>query len=374
MKYAAAVPAEGDLKLYLTITFCIIAAVLTLFVLVRFAGRRRPLPLKCTGLKPERVGAAELGYIISGQVSRRDVAALLLKWLCDGTVNADVAADDIYLFKGNADIKSAPLYEQMLYNELFRERDTLPLSRLSQLCPRAVKETEKRIALSFESLSARVFSRPFLIMQDAVTFAAAFPLTLAAGVCINDLIALPWLSALLAACVFVAAYSLNSAYCKLKSLSEINSKSDLRPKFILWTILMIAFMSAAGILCALSPRFGFYAFAGVCADIVIVPTTPYFRKYTEKGERERAEIDSLAAFFANPGRNLEKLAYRFDTIDSYFFEMLPYAWRLGLANIWLKQLYLSPGQFPPSLSCYNGTGASFPIVFTHIMHIMKALQ
>ena len=339
----------------------IIIAVFALRLIIPKINKTKPglAPQSVITLPPENVYPPEIGYILKQCIIDHDVTAIFVQWICSGAVTVEPGNNlsDTYLIKNGID-KASPLYQILIYNELFRNKDKIPLSKITSAYPKIVSDTKKRIAVKYDEMNTRILSKPVMILQDAVMCAAAFPFALLIGYGVNAALNTLWLSALIGAAVFFAGYYLNTRYCKMiryrrayNSEENKNRKNEYR-KLEKRTLYILTAEAAAfyGVLIGAYFVFGKDGFLSVFAFAAAITgwaCTPPIERLSERGAQLFSELNSFKNFMKNISAFREKAEFRFHSEPGYFNLVLPYAYAMGVSNAWLNtEIYADKAALP----------------------------
>lgn len=349
-------------EFFIKICAGIIIAAAALRLVVMRIKREKPglAPLRVITLPPEGVYPCETGYILRQYTDARDIASIFVQWMCDGSVIIEKGdgLNDTYLVKNKLD-KSAPRYQILIYNELFRHTDKIPLALITSIYPSILKDTAKRIFIKYDEKHTRIFSKPIMIMQDAVLCAAAFPTALLIGLGVNESLDTLWLSALIGAAVFFAAYYLNARHCKTVRLKKAAKRSvdknqvkrlyrlekKARRLWLAGTVVLYAAVCSA---CILVYEYGILSVLAAITDIAALCIASKLESRSELGLKLRDELYSFKNYMANASAYSEKAEFRFNTEPGYYYRLLPFAYVLGVSNSWLNMsIYGDKKLLPP---------------------------
>lgn len=305
-------------------------------------------PQSVVTLPPEGVYPAEIGYILKHCIIDHDIAAIFARWMCDGTVGVEQGKNltDTYLIKNKID-KNSPRYQILIYNEIFRNTDRISLDKITSAYPNLVSDTKKRIALKYDEKRTRILSKPIMILQDAVMCAAAFPFAFLVGYGVNANLGAVWLSALIGAAVFLAAYYLNTVFCMMMRYKKAYDFEENKPKKTEYkrlekkTLYFLTAVAAAfyGVLIGTYFVFGkdgFLSFFAVITTLAGWLCSPTIERLSERGTELTAELNSFKNYMKNTSAFREKAEFRFHSEPNYFNLVLPYAYSMGVGGSWLN--------------------------------------
>jgi len=288
---------------------------------------------------PEGISPAELGYIIDGISDKNDLVSLIIYFAHQGYLTItplDEKGKDFMLTKLKDIPESGKTYEMTFFNGLFESAlsGSVKLSDLgedfypsfvaakSQLQQEFIQKRENRI-FALSSIAARVGAFAIVILGVAAAFTLIGFLTGTGEIAAFSLIVLiPMLLSYLISCwdydkKYIrkrATQTMTLIVSVLLLLIAVGASFAL----IYWNTghliasLMLAFLVAAGF-----------------------PATRYMKRRTKRGAMLLGKILGFKEFIRVA--EVDRIQKLVDQNPSYFYDVLPYAYVLGLSKKWAKK-------------------------------------
>mgnify|MGYP001168699996 CR=1 FL=1 len=369
---------QGELNYDWTfwIMYGVAAAALILLVLFWFRFGRDPKHVQTVEFEPpEGITPAELGYIIDGVSDRQDLVSLIIYFAHKGYLTieeADEKGRDFIIRKTRDLPEDSKTYEQTFFNGLFLcgESGKVRISELGeefypsfaaarqQLQDEFIKKKENRI-FALSSIAAR-----------AAAYGVAAAAILVAGLLV---------------CVFAGSFRymiLPAVITGLTLVSYAISCSEYDKKYIrkkttkTATMLMSFILLAAAMV--ITFLFIYMNTANMLAPVLLIITeglglwaTRYMRKRTRHGAEMLGKILGFREFIrvAETDR-IKKMA---ESDPGYFYDILPYAYVLGLSKKWVKK-FENIAVEPPSwyYSDYRGQPFTAFVFLSSMNHCTSA--
>lgn len=308
---------------------------------------------------PEGITPAELGYIIDGVSDKNDLVSLIIYFAHKGylTISPVDENDKDFILTKLTDLpESSKTYEHTFFNGLFENSlsGTVRLTELgeafypsfsaakSQLQEEFIQNKENRI-FALSSIAARFGAFAIIMLSIAGVFAMIGFLTGSFEVGIFSLATLiPLFMSYLISC---------SEYDK----KYIRKKTTRTITMIVSTILLIAGVGTAfGIVYYYSD----HIFAAVLVSALAVagyPATRYMKRRTKKGAALLGKILGFKEFIRVA--EVDRIKKLVEQNPAYFYDVLPYAYVLGLSKKWAKK-FENIALEPPTW--YTGTYVNRP--------------
>jgi uncharacterized membrane protein YgcG len=312
---------------------------------------------------PQGMTPAEAGYVIDGCVDNKDVVALILAWADRGYLDIVQADKDEFSFVKKREPEGLKGYERAMFDKMFGSVDTVSLSSLKYSFYTTMEATKTAVTNYFEgSKERRVFTKasktargwmgvitmlPVVVMlfrslyRDADLIMAAIVTAIAAG-----LIALP---------VFMLVRLLE----KWRS-----TKPGRRAGMLIASLLLLAAVIALYII-VMPEKMKALAAATAAATLALLGFTVVMRKRTEPGNKWFGQLLGFKEFIDKAEK--DRILALVEQNPSYFYNVLPYAYVLGVTDRWAKN-FESIGIQPPNwYHGYYGSPMFNAIVFTSLM-------
>lgn len=343
---------------------------------------------------PEGLTSADVGYVIDGITEDRDVISLLMYWASKGYLKiVEIAPDDKQLKKEEAakakarqknrklpiptrdlllvrlsDLpETAQSYEQLMFDALFRKGDRIRVSELNGKFYTTVNDTKKRIDNRFTTTGQRVFRPANKMATDACCCLSAIPLTLLGAFATYYRTYEFGASIVVGVFLFISVYLVAVAWNSIMKRWLSEKASSRRGTVIVFAVI-------AGLLCVLDVGAAWPFFGGmgiICAvcSLFIMLIAPLFRARTELGLKWTGHILGLRRFIERAEKDrLEQLVAG---NPEYFYNILPFAYVLGITDIWASRfegIALPPPSWYGGMDSGSFTTAYFTSALLQDMH------
>lgn len=324
----------------------IAAAMGVLYLLMR--PRHKPVITVEFG-PPAGLTSADVGYVIDGITETRDVISLLIYWASRGylkivEIAAPAAADDEKRKKkprsaGVVFVKlkdlptNAKEYEKLMFDKLFENGPRVSTNELRYNFAQTISDTKKRIDHQFTEPDNRIFTPVSKIVSDVCSGLAALPPALMAAVSGYYETYEVILAAFAGVFLFIFGYVFAAMTARLiftwrSSLKQARRGSVIACAAVLGTDYVLTFFGCFRV-------FGWWGLAVLGLSACLLLLAPFFRGRTERGLKLLGQILGLRRFIERAEKDrLEMLAA---DDPSLFYDVLPYAYVLGISDTWARQ-------------------------------------
>ena len=274
---------------------------------------------------------ADVGYIIDKTVNTEDIASLVIYWAEKGFLNIIEDGKKTYLQKTGKEF-SGKMYEKSLFNAIFAgktENDKVDIKKIGFSISETVGTTKKSIAIENEHLFNRSAISLRGVMAVLVAVAVWLALILVNAQNVKDMLSLLCLFVGLGIGVFL--FMLASFADKKYTQKKVHKNLNRLAYFL--------FMAGVLIMCIVSydpvcdPFFTVFLAFGllVFASILILK----MNVRSDEGCRELGDILGLKEFIEVAEKSrLEALV---KDNPQMFYQILPYAYVLGVYDEWCKK-------------------------------------
>ena len=318
---------------------------------------------------PEGMTPAETGYIIDGHTDTKDITALLIYWADKGYMSIEEIDKKNFRF-----IKLKPLppgsrsFEESLFDDLFKNRDQVDTSELKFKFAESLKFAKKDVTEFFrENPESRIFTRKSRWARGFISFM----ILLTAGLTIWKLVS--EMSSETAPSLILAGIGGVMIMVNAGLIQLLLDKWNTLGRFFRVFLLMLAPLPllAATLIALLltlsTPQLPGLILAALVSIAGLTILSFIARKRTERGTLLFGKILGLKDFINRA--ELDRIKMLVDENPQYFYNVLPYAYSLGLSEKWAKNFndIVTP---PPSW--YSGSSSSripfTPVLFTHSLN------
>ena len=342
-------------------------SVIAAFLLWFFLGRDRRVYPTVEFYPPDGMTPAEAGYIIDGDVDDKDVTALLLYWADRGFIQiVEEGHDDFSLIKLK-DIEGGRSYEKHMFNQLFKNREAVSAHSLKQTFYTTMVNTKSGVRLWFESAKARnVFTKASKKARKSMQYLTMLPVAYVlfmyifrdGGELFFSLIAALLVGWLLSLPVFM----LVDVFEKWRSTPPGKRMARLITFAVVFIVLFALYVFFVPLIFTVSMDFAVLSItlASVAATLLMLPLAVVMRKRTEQGTKWFGQLLGFRTFIEKAEKDrIERLV---EENPAYFYNVLPYAYVLGVTDIWARK-FEGIGVKPPDWYTGYAPGRTFSAIW-----------
>ncbi len=306
---------------------------------------------------PDGLNSAEVGYIIDGTVDNRDVVSLIVYWADKGYLSIKELSKGKFELTKLKDLEpGAKAFERHMFDGLFKDGPSVTTTELTNKFYKTFESTKSMVKMSFASHKREVFTQKSMRVMPWITFLSCLPVIIALimafsrrgeGYMFGLLAGIPLGFGLLIPQYIII--NLMRAWRGVKS-------AGLKLFFALIFWALCAFLLVVITLGNSYEKA--MPFAAIAASGIIGLCAVFIRKRTPQGVEWAGKIMGLRNFIATA--ESERLQTLVNENPSYFYNVLPYAYVLGITDLWIRNfegIVLQPPQW------YYGRGAFTPILF-----------
>ena len=293
---------------------------------------------------PAGMTSAEVGTIIDGVANDGDVISLILDWGRRGRlIIRDEKEDGLYLDKKEDLEPSARRYERTMFNKLFKNRESVKIDNLKYSFYTTVQNTEKAVDKYFHSKTRRLYTESSEIMQIVAGALSFFP-TLIFTVMVTYHATYQWAIPLFYGAVEVVPIILLAALLSYMENKKYMHRWYTRILLFVVAAILFAFPSIMAIYTAgsLNVSVG-YAIIVIMMNVLVLAETVFMKKRTPYCNEMLGQILGLRNFIIVAEE--DRLKMLVEENPYYFYDILPFAYALGLTNVWnehFKNLTIEP--------------------------------
>ena len=323
----------------------IISGIFTIIMATVFFlfGKDDPLVESVEFHAPSGMTSAEVGVIIDGIANDGDVVSLILDWGRRGLINIVDEEESLTLVK-KADLEpTARSYERVMFDKLFSNGNEVDIESLSEVFYTTIHRVEKMLDKYFDSNKRRLFTRRSVALQSAMTILSFIPIGVASFMLYyNYYYDLP-LSFIWVAidAITIVAFSSIMVYLDNKRYMH-----KWYTKTLLYVLSLVLFTIPVIILVFITVRTHtsiWFSFVCILFNIVVIVITRFMKKRTDYGNQVLGQVIGLRNFIIVAEE--DRLQELVDENPYYFYDILPFAYALGLTDVWndhFKKLTIQP--------------------------------
>lgn len=330
---------EEPMRVVILISAATAAAMAVLLLMRRRRLERYPVTVEVE--PPEGLTPADVGYVIDGLVEDRDVVALLIYWADKGYIRiVEIAPDkpgrkvkDMLFVKIQNLPADANDYEHLMFDAIFEKDVRVSTRDLQNTFYKTLQQTKKRIKRKYADGPNRIFVRLGEFFSDLCCALAALPAALLGAI---EAYAFTFEAIAAIVCgvfLFILGYILAGVYCRIVKSARSERRKTKRLRIVLLVVFAVLYLGILSLSAA--SVVGLWAFLPVICSLFLAWIAPKFIRRTELGAMYLAKILGLRRFIERAEKpRLEMLAQQ---NPEYFYNVLPYAYVLGVSDVWSRQ-------------------------------------
>ncbi|MGI5850177.1 MAG: DUF2207 domain-containing protein [Christensenellales bacterium] len=363
-------PAAGwSTVIYIVSGICVLTAI----ILWAALGRDNRIFPTVEFYAPDGMTPAEAGYVIDGCVDDKDVISLLLFWADKGYLKInEKEKNDFELVKVRSLPEDAKSYEKSMFEKLFYNRDAVYISSLKQSFYITMESTKTSVTNYFESgKHRRVFTEASKKARAAMGIITMIPIALVIFFgCYGETDSIIWsigLAVFIGWIISLPVFMLVSVFEKWRSTPKAKRLFKL-----IFSVVVLAVVFAIYIF---GVPYYFDADSNIDSLSVTVVTaastllmgilTIIMRKRTKQGAEWFAKLLGFKNFIEKAEK--DRILRLVEENPSYFYNVLPYAYVLGVTDKWAKNFEGIGIQPPVWYSGYYGMHTFNTIIFASYM-------
>jgi uncharacterized membrane protein YgcG len=306
---------------------------------------------------PDGLNSAEVGYIIDGVVDNRDVVSLIVYWADKGYLSIkELSKGKFELTKLKDMGPEAKAFELHMFDGLFRKGPSITTTQLNNKFYKTFESTKSMVKMSFASHEREVFTQKSLSVMPWVTLLSCLPVIIAVVLGFSRM-GEGGMFALLAGIPLGLAL-LIPQYIVINLMRAWRGVKNAGLKLFIVLIFWALFAVLLVIITLGNSYEKAMPFTAIAASGIIGLCAVFIRKRTPQGVEWAGKIIGLRNFIATA--ESDRLQTLVNENPHYFYNVLPYAYVLGITDMWIKNfegIALQPPQW------YYGQGPFTPILF-----------
>lgn len=311
---------------------------------------------------PDGLDSASVGYVIDGSVENKDILSLIIDWANRGFLKIHDRSEGFQLEKlKDMDVENSRGYERVFFDAIFPSdvtmvgEDDLKTGEVAK----ALNTAKHKLTSSFHNdPKRRIYTNTSVALQIMMLIMIALPsacFTLLSAYAKYETMSLAW------------PYGIPSFLLLISCVPWIIL---MRKRYVLkksvFLILTMVLVLLNGIFIALNAFLQVVlgcnilgiALIGVITAILILLMI-FMDKRTKQGNRWLGQILGLKEFIISCEKDQIELLAKDDPMS--FFAVLPYAYVLGISDVWVKKF---ESIIIPAPGWYQGTGYNGDVFMT----------
>ena len=311
------------------LAFCLalVIAIIILFILKR---RKSPIVEVVEFSAPDGITPTEAGYINDGKITGDDISALIVYWANKGYLKLDNTDEKLINIVKIKDLpEDAKKHEKILFEALFKEADeinSVELDSIGDAGFRCKESAEQECAKYFNKKPEKVFS----VFAGLGIILPILPVirTLFCGAITTAMLALVTL------CVLISG----AATINIDDVYKLKDKFSKKKYWTLQIFLIIAIF--APLICItflIEPYFDPFGarYYSLIVPILLLVTFPLLERYTESGREILGKTRGLKNYIKLAEK--DKMEALVHDNPSLFYQILPYAYVLGVSDVYMNK-------------------------------------
>ncbi len=311
---------------------------------------------------PDGLTPSEVGYVIDGVVDDRDVVSLIVYWADKGCLSiTEIDKKTFKLQKLRELDQNARHYERVMFDGLFGSGSTVTTDELKNTFYTTFRSVKSMVTGWFESPKRRVFTKKSMSAMPWLTFLTTLPFIIALTVTFTRF-DIELLFAVVFA-VMVGIGLLIPSYILIGLMRSWRGVKNRGVKLFFGLLFWAVFAAVFVLIVASMAYEPLLPWAGVAASVITGLCAVFVRKRTDKGVEWLGKILGLKNFITLAER--DRILQLVEENPNYFYNVLPYAYVLGVTDKWVKdfeQIAIEPPNW------YYGHGSFTPMLFVLAMH------
>ena len=354
---------------------------ITAFVLWILFGRDKKIYPTVEFYPPDGLSPAEVGYINDGYADNKDIVALLMYWADQGCIRIEEQDRGDFAIIWRAPLPdTAPPYERTMFGELFASGSLVLLSSLKRTFYTSVNAAKKGVTDSFAKSDARrVFTRQSKKARGIMAVLTMLPIAFAVfayafnvtGEFLNAVFIAFMIGWLIGLPVLMLAHCLekwHSTQPAKRMITLVLSIVVLTVVLLLYAILVPVFSNAADPLAMVLTTL-----LTCVSTVIMIVLAVIMRKRTEQGDSWLGRIRGFKRFIEAAEK--DRILRLVEQNPGYFYNILPYAYVLGVTNKWAKNFEEIAVQPPDWYSGRRAFHSFNAMVFaSQLSHSMAGFQ
>ncbi len=326
---------------------------------------------------PDGMTSAEAGYVIDGCVDDKDVVSLILYWADKGYLRIDEKEkNEFELVQLKYLDEDAKPYEKTMFSKLFREGNAVALSSLKYSFYTTMAATKTGVSSYFESVKEKqLFTKQSKRARAFMGLATMLPIALALFHYIfsdtYEVMAGVVGAVIISVIISVPVFILVRVAEKWRSTKHGSRIAGLVVSVVLLSLAILGYIVITPFAFSMASWGVVLATAG--ATLAMVPLTIIMKKRTRLGGEWLAKLIGFKNFIEKAEK--DRILMLVEQNPSYFYNILPYAYVLGVTDKWAKN-FEGIGLEPPGwYRGYYGSPVFNAWMFTSMMtHNMSHFQ
>ncbi len=292
---------------------------------------------------PAGLSSAGVGYVIDGSVDNRDVTSLIFDWANKGYITIEESKKDL-TFKKIKDLdETAHHYETILFKGMFKSKEEITASELSGDIYDEFNQSKIAVREYFQLKANKIYTTQSFALRTIVGLLASIPLSIFMAIAVYT----TTYSSLGAIIAFVLVMVFILVGSSIQNISVQRWHDDSASKFGLLiggiVVIGIVFFACFITITVFGVNQHLLLILIFLITALICFISNFMLKRTPKGVKYFGQVLGLKEFIRVAEKDRLDMLVKED--PQYFYHILPYAYALGLSDVWsnhFKDFELEP--------------------------------
>lgn len=306
------------------------------FLLWFFLGRDKQVIPVVNFNPPEGLSSAEIGHIVDGFTDQKDLISLIIYWAGKGYLEIHQDGKDFTFVKRCELPRSAKSFESVMFHGLFSSGSTVSSKSLKHKFYKTMELATADINRFFTKIPEnRIYTRSSTVARVISWLLCGLPFALSALACLYASGASEDTMGITSMAIFIASLVFGGLNIGLWDKRHASTKGSFAAGVIALAIITILAALGAAFGIALYSGLILPVFFGAGATLVAMFFAIFTNKRTERNTRLLGEIVGFKQFIEYA--ELDKLKAMVEQDPQYFYNIIPFAYVLGLSDKWAKK-------------------------------------
>lgn len=287
---------------------------------------------------PEGLDSAAVGYVIDSMVDNKDILSLIIDWANRGYLIIHDDENGMKLEKCKTMEKDATkYYERVFFDAIFAKKDIVTEEDLKEMeVGKGLRSAKSALSRYFSTAKRRVYTNTSVTLQIVMAFLLAIPAfvcSFAAFYMHYEMVALCFGSFIIFVITLLAGipwfFLMRKRFVLKKGIYVILWALCFSLNIIMFTITIIVMLLYG------NGNAWIYAIVFALCEIAMLFMLMFMDKRTQQGNAWLGQILGLREFIVSCEK--ERLEMLVADTPSAFYDILPYAYVLGVSDVWSKK-------------------------------------
>lgn len=285
---------------------------------------------------PSGLTSAEIGYIIDGHTDQKDIISLIIYWAGKGYLEIHQDGKDFIFIKRMDLPRSAKRFESVMFDGLFKTGNEVSSKSLKNVFYETIQNATLEVEKYFHIIPEnRIYTKASTAARIISLILCGLPLALVSLACLFDagatvgtMIVVP-----------IVIWFVSAIMCAFNIGVWDKKHTDTKANFVSKSIAL----GVATVVLALGAAIGVGAYCGAwvplasaaAATLASIAFAVPTNKRTKQNTRLLGEILGFKQFIEHA--ELDRLKALVEEDPQYFYDVIPYAYVLGLSDKWAKK-------------------------------------